>query len=223
MLVAMDVGDYFEACRAQARLVEERSAKIGVEALDYDIIERLVDVVTRPPSTESQGEASAQEMGETDSASAFDARHVHGLLSRVLDLFETTMLPRVSSQRLFRAYARLLTGQSRWADALKAYLDAYRMGRAATIEKGEELEESAWREAAQEVEDIVDILRNFGPRADTEEKGNVDGEMTKGAQKWEGQARSILRTFMARTKDNFEDDPAWEKLTQLQEELARNR
>ncbi|KLO14509.1 TPR-like protein [Schizopora paradoxa] len=222
MLVAMDVGDYFEACRAQARLVEDRSAKVGVEALDYDIIERLVDVVTRPPSTESQEENSAQETSETESASASATRYAHGLPSRVLDLFERTMLPRVSSQRLFRAYARLLTGQRRWADALKAYLDAYRMGRAATMEKGEELEESAWRDAVQEVEDIVDILRNFGPRVDAEEKRDADGESTKGGLKWEGQARSILRTFMARTKDNFEDDPAWEKLTQLQEELARN-
>jgi len=86
------------------------------------------------------------------------------------------------------------------------------------------LEESAWHDAVQEVEDIVDILRNFGPRADAEGKGGADGgEMTKGAQKWNGQARSVLRTFMARAKDNFEDDPAWEKLTQLQEELARSR
>jgi len=224
MLVAMDVGDYFEACRAQARLVEERSAKVGVEALDYDIIERLVDVVTRPSSTASQGEVPAQETSASESAAVSTARHGHGLLSRVLDLFERTMLPRVSSQRLFRAYARLLTGQRRWADALKAYLDAYRMGRAATMEKGQELEESAWHDAVQEVEDIVDILRNFGPRADAEGKGGADGgEMTKGAQKWNGQARSVLRTFMARAKDNFEDDPAWEKLTQLQEELARSR
>jgi hypothetical protein len=57
-----------------------------------------------------------------------------------------------------------------------------------------------------EVEEIVDVLRNFGPR--------VEG------LKWQMQARSIVRTFMGRTMD-FEDEPEWERLKALREDLHK--
>jgi len=52
----------------------------------------------------------------------------------------------------------------------------------------------------------VDILSNFGPR--------VEG------YKWKVQARSIVRTFMGRTRD-FEDEPEWVSLTELKDELRK--
>ena len=92
-----------------------------------------------------------------------------------------------------------------YGDALNAYLDAYRAGPAGTMEKGE-TDVGKWRDAVGEVEEIVDVLRNFGPR--------VEG------YKWRLQARSVLRTFMGRTRD-FEDEPDWSRLTELQEELRQ--
>ena len=59
------------------------------------------------------------------------------------------------------------------------------------MEKGES-DVKKWREAVTEVEEIVDILKNFGPRVEV--------------YKWKLQARSLVRTFAARTKD-FEDEP----------------
>ncbi|KAJ2920420.1 hypothetical protein H1R20_g16673, partial [Candolleomyces eurysporus] len=76
------------------------------------------------------------------------------------------------------------------------------------MEKGETSVEK-WRGAVSEVEDIVDILQNFGPRVEGFNK-----------YKWRSQARSILRTFIARTKD-FEDEPEWERLMALQEDLKK--
>ena len=61
--------------------------------------------------------------------------------------------------------------------------------------------------AVGEVEEIVDVLRNFGPR---------HGE----GFNWKLQARSIVRTFMGRTKD-FEDEPEWARLVALQEEIRK--
>jgi len=52
----------------------------------------------------------------------------------------------------------------------------------------------------------VDVLSNFGPR--------VEG------YKWKVQARSIVRTFMGRTRD-FEDESEWFRLTKLQDELRK--
>jgi hypothetical protein len=194
MIVAMDVGELSEACRALGRVVEETSAKVGAKSLDEDVVERLVDAVTRAPTNITKDTAEDPTMGSNEG---------RGLQKRVMDLFERTILPRVSTLRIFRAYARLLTWQSRWEDALKAYLDGFRCSTAGSMDRNE-ADIKVWREAATQVEEIVDILRNFGPR--------VDG------YKWRLQARSIVRTFLGRTRD-FEGEPEWVTLTQLNEEL----
>lgn len=195
MIVAMDVGELSEACRALGRVVEETSDKVGDKAVDEDVLERLVDAVTRAPAS--------LEGSENGDASTHNLNEGHGLLRNVTILLEKTILPRVSSPRIFRAYARLLTWQSRWEDALKASLDAYRVGTAGTMRRGE-TDPAKWREAVVEVEEIVDVLRNFGPRV----SGN-----------WRLQAHSIVRTFAGRTKESFEDEPEWYRLEELREEL----
>ncbi|RPD67461.1 TPR-like protein [Lentinus tigrinus ALCF2SS1-7] len=196
MIVALDVGELSEACRALARVVEERAAKDGPACVDEDVLDKLVDAVTR---------ARAGGGEEKPDATADAASQTAGLERRVDDLFERTILPRVSSPRIFRARARLLMSEGRYGDALNAYLDAYRAGPAGTMEKGE-TDVERWREAVGEVEEIVDVLRNFGPR--------VEGF------NWKLQARSVVRTFMGRTKD-FEDEPEWARLVALQEEIRK--
>jgi len=200
MIVAMDVGELSEACRALGRVVEESGAKSGTKSVDEDVLERLVDAVTRAPANPED----SVESGNAENA-VRNPNEGHGLVRNVLLLFEHTILPRVSSPRIFRAYARLLTWQSRWEDAIKASLDGYRCGTAGTMERGE-TDVAKWREAVSEVEEIVDVLRNFGPR--------VDGF------NWRLQGRSIVRTFIGRTKD-FEDEPEWIRLTKLQDELRK--
>ncbi|KAJ8463423.1 hypothetical protein ONZ51_g10261 [Trametes cubensis] len=200
MIVAVDIGEFSEACRALARVVEERAAKDGAACVDEDVLDKLVDAVTR-----GSGEASTESNAAEASASTSGTATATGLERRVADLFERTILPRVSSPRIFRARARLLTAQGRYEDALNAHLDAYRAGPAGTIEKGE-TDGDKWRAAVGEVEEIVDVLRNFGPRV--------------AGFNWKLQARSIVRTFMGRTRD-FEDEPEWARLTALQEEIRR--
>ncbi|KXN88997.1 TPR repeat-containing protein C19B12.01 [Leucoagaricus sp. SymC.cos] len=197
MIVSVDVGQLNEACRALGRVVEETSGKIGAKSVDEDVLDRLVDAVTRGPvEGDNDVESSSTSAGPNQG---------RWLFTSVNNLFDRVLLPRVSSPRVFRAYARLLTWQSKWEEAIKAYLDAYRNGPAGTMEKGE-TDVKRWREAVQEVEEIVDLLRNFGSRAE--------------GYKWKNQARSILRTFVGRTKD-FEDEPEWERLKELQDELRR--
>lgn len=203
MIVAMDVGELFEAARALGRVVEMTAEKVGANAVDEDVLERLVDAVTRASANPEE----AQKEGG-DQYDVSNPNEGHGLYKTVLDLFERTLLPRVSSTRIFRAYGRLLKWQTRWEEALKAYLDGYRCSAAGTMEKGETSVEK-WRDAVSEVEDIVDILQNFGPRVEGFNK-----------YKWRSQARSIVRTFIARTKD-FEDEPEWERLMELQEDLKK--
>ncbi|KIK29035.1 hypothetical protein PISMIDRAFT_89469 [Pisolithus microcarpus 441] len=196
MIVAVEVGELSEACRAQARIVEERADKVGVECVDDEVLERLVDAVTRRRGDDPDQPTVEDKQGTVTGAVPNEG---HGLVRRVVDLFERTILPRVSSSRIFRTYARLLTWQSRWEDALNAHLNAYRCGPAGTFEKGES-EVEKWREAVNEVGEIEDILANFGPR--------VEGF------DWKHKGRSILRTFIGRSKD-FEDEPEWPRLTEM--------
>lgn len=198
MIICMDVGELSEACRALGRIVEERSAKVGAESVDEDVLERLVDAVTRAPANPDdavEGDGTALDVIRNPNEG-------HGLFRRVTDLFDRIILPKVSSPRIFRAYGRLLTWQSRWKDALQAHLDGYRCSTAGTLEKGE-TDIIKWRQAIGEVEDIADVLRNFGPR--------VEGF------NWRFQGRSIVRTFIGRSKD-FEDEPEWTRLIEIQNE-----
>jgi len=103
------------------------------------------------------------------------------------------------------ARARLLAAQDRLPEALDAYLEAYRAGVASQMEAGE-TDVVRWREGVREVEEICGVLVNYGPR--------VEGS------RWMLQARSIVRTFMGRTKD-FEDDPEWSRLVELLDDLKR--
>ncbi|KAG6887909.1 hypothetical protein C0992_010259 [Termitomyces sp. T32_za158] len=200
MVVAMDVGELAESCRALGRVVEETSDKVGADSVDIEVLERLVAAVTRAPTNP---EDKGTEGGEA--SAALDPNEGRGLLGSVSRLFERILLPRVSSPRIFRAYARLLTWEGRWEEAIKAYLDGYRTGVAGTMQSGETNLER-WREALGEVEDIVDVLKNFGPRVEE--------------SKWQLHGRSIVRSFMGRTRD-FEDEPEWGRLLEIREELSQ--
>jgi hypothetical protein len=196
MVVSMDVGELHEACRALGRIVDQTGDKVGTASVDEDVLDRLVDAVIRAPSKLEKTEENGEVLNPNEG---------HGLYKTVLGLFERRILPRMSTPRIFRAYARLESWQYKWEDAIKAYLDGYRSGPAGTIEMGE-TDLVKWRDAVTEVEEIVDILSNFGPR--------VEG------YKWKLQARSIVRTFIGRTRD-FEDEPEWFRLTKLQDELRK--
>lgn len=198
MIVSMEVGELSETCRAHGRVIELR----GAEAVDEDVLERLVTAVTR-------GSTAAEEAAASDAPASSSPNEGRPLLRPVKHLIEDIVLPRISSSpRVFRAYARLLTWECRWDDALKASMDAYRCSPAGTMERGE-ADVEKWREAIGDVEDIVDALGNFGPRS------QGDGA------NWRLQARSIVRTFIGKTKDSFEDEPEWAKVQAMLDELKK--
>jgi hypothetical protein len=196
MVVSVDVGELQESCRALSRVVELTADKAGMLAVDEDVLERLVDAVIKAvPKPEVTAADQTQNPNQG-----------HGLSKNVLLLLEQTILPRLSSPRIFRAYARLLWWKSQWDDAIKAYLDGYRCSTAGTFRKGE-IEIDDWRAAVGEVEEIVDVLRNFGPL--------VEG------YKWRLQGHSLVRTFIGRSRE-FEDEAEWHRLEALQRGLRND-
>ncbi len=210
MIVAVDVGELSEACRALGRIVEQRAEKDGGECVDEEVLERLVDAACYVPDDVADLETLK---GDTQ-AYEQEANRGPPLARRVLDLIERQILPRIAtSSRVFRAYSRLLVSGSRWSEALEAQFNAYRLGIAGS---GKPITDSQdWKEAVGEVEEFIDVLRNFGPRAEAQSAADgID------PPKWRNQARSILRTFMGRWRRDFEDEPEFQRLEKLRSELA---
>jgi hypothetical protein len=211
MVIAVDVGELSEACRAMGRVVEERSEKDGESCVDIEVLERLVSVVTRAADPEPKGE---QERPTNPNEGV-------GLYVHLDNLFTQIILSRISgSPRIWKARAQLLTWRKQWSEALDAYTAAYRCGVATDTRL--EVDQDRWREAVGEVEEYVDVLRNFGPKAVEERKHQEElGVRRKREGTWVFQARGVVRTFMGRTRAAFEDEPEWERLKDLSEDLKQ--
>ena len=182
MIVAVDVGELSEAARAMTRVVE-----INANAVDVDVIDRLVDSVLRDDYRSSNGEG--EKVAMTNPNEGF------GLLPTVERLFEDTILPRISDNpRVWRARARLMRWKEDWAGAMEDYLRAYRCG--PVSDPAVERDETRFVEAVEEVVELVDALSALGPRASS----TNDGVVKKGG--WRFQARGIVRSFIGRTKDS---------------------
>jgi hypothetical protein len=210
MVVSIDVGELAEACRAMGRVVEERADKERAECVDIGVLERLVDAVVRSSKAKDEAEQSG---------SAPNPNEGFGLYKRIYELFTHVILPRIStSPRIFHAYARLLVWRGRWSEALEAHEAAYRCGVA--VDQSVETDLQKWRDAVNEVTGLVDVLRNFGPRASEEDEGNggPDGKKKRSGS-WQFRARTVVRTFMGRTKDSFENEPEWAKLMEVLDDI----
>lgn len=177
-----------------------RVNKDGEGAIDFEVLERLVDAVTR----------GQEDVNEDGTVITIDPNVGKGLYPRVERLINTTILPNVSnSPRVFLALARLCLWQADYAGALDAHLKAYR----SLVVGNETIEhdKDKFIEATERVEEVVEMLENLGT------KDGKDGEMI--AKDWKFQARSLVRTFLGRTKGAFEDEPQYEKLKELLSEL----
>jgi tetratricopeptide (TPR) repeat protein len=117
MVVAVDVGEMSEACRSLDRIIGMRINKDGEGSIDFEVLDRLVDAVTR-------GQEDVDEDGQVVT---IDPNVGRGLYPRVERLIKETILPNLSnSPRVFLALARLCLWQADYAGALDAHLKAYR-------------------------------------------------------------------------------------------------
>lgn len=181
MVIAVDLGQFSEACRSLRTIVELRGDRDGDVVVDLAVLERLVNAVTQ------------------DTAATAGEGQARGLAARVTELFDQVLLPRFSNNsRIFKAHAKLCRWRGDVKGSLEDYLKAYRCSIAQ--DESVETDARAFREGAEDVLELVDLLRN-----------NEDA-----MPDWKFQCRSILRAFLGRTKSSFEDESMWQ---QLQEEL----
>lgn len=205
MAVAIDVGELAEAARAMTRVVEAMGSEDPLLAVDPEVLDKLVDSVTRDDWNNGQGPPNG--------APPPTSNEGWGLLPIVDRLFEVTIFPRVSDlARVWRSHARLQRWKEDWAGAIDDNVRAYRV----SVVNDEDVERvpARWREAVAEVEELVATLELLGPKVPKEE-GKKGGD-------WRFQARGIVRTFMGRTKDAFDTYPEWERLQTLLDDLKRS-
>jgi hypothetical protein len=181
MIIAIDVGELSESARAMTRVIEEMPTSSNpMLAIDTEVLDKLVDSVTREDWNGGTPKVTTSNEG-------------FGLLPIVDRLFDSVILPRVSdSPRIWRCHARLLRWKEDWSGAMEDYLRAYRCGLAQ--DPAIERDAVKWRDAVEEIEELVTVLSALGPKV-------VRGEGEKKGD-WKFQARGIVRTFMGRTRQS---------------------
>jgi tetratricopeptide (TPR) repeat protein len=192
MVVAVDVGELSEAARALSTIVGQRAGKEASLAVDHAVLSKLVDAVTREPWNDGKGDENKEGPVTSNEGLA--------LLPIVDRLFNVVILPRVSDDpRIYAIQARLYRWKEDWAAALECYMKAYRSG----VANDEEIERDVkrFREAIEDLEELVNIMQNLGPKAKEQEER---AGLVKGKAKWNDwkfQARTLVRTFTGRVKD----------------------
>ncbi|WFD34985.1 hypothetical protein MCUN1_001831 [Malassezia cuniculi] len=203
MHVSIDIGYFAEAARALQRTVEIRarelqrstSANENTSIVDIAVLSRLVDAVVRSPAND-------------DTVSPNDGI---GLYPTVRRLFDDTLLQlRSTDAQVLQAYAKLLFWRGEYRLMLDTRIKSFRFGVGSANNDAITTDKEAWLHAVAELRDLTDLLSNLGSREE------ADGMVMPD---WRFQARTLVRGLMSRTRDSFEDEPEWDELVTLLDEL----
>ncbi|CAD6887136.1 unnamed protein product [Tilletia laevis] len=219
MVVSVDAGLLGEACRAFARVVELRTAgakneQEKVEAVDFEVLDRLVDAVTRAPSDEED----AVDGGNSTAQPAYSPHEGIGLRVAVENLFDNVLLTRISSStRIWRTYAKLQMWKRNYASCIKAHMEAYQHGTGNASDDSVLSDKRHWLEGLEDLEDLVSVMENLGSRTMPGPEGEADGKEVM--PDWKFKARSVVRLFMGRSKELYGEEDEWERLVELRDRL----
>lgn len=213
MVVSIDVGMLREATRAFARVIEIRFREASSSAatagdaknvVDLDVLNKLVDAVIRAPAADEDPSTRSTDIGEA-------------LRPAVTRLFQDTLLPRFSTDAaIWQSYARLLFSAGEYRDVLQARVQSFQCGLGDPESTDVVTDKRTWALAVEELQELCDVLMNLGDQA------AAPGQSEAAMPDWKFRARTLVRNFMARTRDSFEDEPEWESLTDLMTELKRS-
>ncbi|UTT90579.1 hypothetical protein NDA17_004351 [Ustilago hordei] len=241
MIVCIDVGYLLEATRAMVRVTEIQTRNKSNDAeraktVDLPVLARLVDAVTRIPKAELEQQTVAQVeayeqlkaqqeaegLGDSKAALApkVDSNSGLGLYAAVRKLFDETLLARISSSvGIWKLYSRLLlwNGERRRA-VQQALLNGYNsaFNSAVNAEDGLDINTdkkvfvSLLHDLRNLVDALLDLCSNPDEEADKEERDAPEPRF---------QARSLVRTFLAKTRSSWDQEPEYDEAKELLEQL----
>ena len=211
---------YTEIIIAQTRLIDLLGNVEGEKCVDVDVIEALVaHLATAYPAapTEVGATRSDSKQPEEDSATQVPTPQRMGFERMVIDLVQKRITPLItSSRRLWLVTAKLSLYLQRPSATLSAYEKAWRVTlNQPQWESGTQEAKDAWKQVADSTIDLVDGYESLGER--TREAGMGAGELV--AKDWRFKARSAVRSVLARAREGWGDDDAYEALSERLQEL----
>ncbi|KAJ1017744.1 hypothetical protein NDA16_005063 [Ustilago loliicola] len=241
MIVCIDVGYLLEATRAMIRVTEIQTRNKSNDAeraktVDLAVLAKLVDAVTRTPKAELEAETlaqveayeqlraqqEAQGLGESKAAvpPKVDVNSGLGLYPAVRKLFDETLLTRISSSvGIWKLYSRLLLWNGERRRAVQhALLNGYNsaFNSAVNAEDGVDIntDKVVFVGLLHDLRNLVDALLDLSDISDRE------GEKEGGeAPEPRFQARSLVRTFLAKTRASWDQEPEYDEAKELLEQL----
>lgn len=232
-IVSVDCGLMGEAIRGLTRVIQLRSAKGSYSShkadneeslVDIAVLNRLVDAVIRAPSKESDATTGSE---LTQGQVNHSPHEGHGLYPSLITLFTQVILPiDSSSAAIHRAYARLLLWRGLYRSALESHLTAWRVSLGSESNIRVTTEKSVFVEAIEELKELCEILENYAERLIQIDENGQECEGNRVAEEvamsnWRFRGRSLIRSFIGRTKDSFDGEPEWESLIELRDSFGK--
>ncbi|SPO31000.1 uncharacterized protein UTRI_05364_B [Ustilago trichophora] len=237
MIVCIDVGYLLEATRAMVRVTEIQTRNKSSDAekartVDLGVLARVVDAVTRKSKAELESEMLEKYeryesekrqyedegggVGKAPLAPKVEQNSGLGLYPAVRRLFDETLLTRIStSAAIWKLYARLLLWNGEKKRAVQtALLNGYNSAFQAALNNNDggqgdlNSDKATFITLLHDLRNLVDALLDLG------EEGKVEGE-----PEVKFQARSLVRTFLAKTRTSWEDQDEYDEAKELLEQL----
>ncbi|KAL5340371.1 hypothetical protein BJX70DRAFT_387374 [Aspergillus crustosus] len=211
---------YRDVITAQRKVIELLGPKKGEKAIDIPILGMLVDHLV----TAYDYEDLLIEVGANSSEGAKSERVVRSgtLPGSILALIENSIVPLIThSAPLWLLVASVERFRNRPSKALEAHEKAWRATVASSTQGAFQMgDEKRWTEIVTATERLVrNGYAKYGP-LDKEDANEEGEERELVAKDWRFKARSAVRGVMGKGKEFWEGTDGWERLRELQGEVA---
>lgn len=247
LLVCIDLGENSEACRALTRVVEERARKDGEDCVDSDVLDRLVSAVTKgaqPGTEEANAEVHSPNEGKGllyNLSRVFDdvilprissSPRIYRSQARLLTWegrIPDALDAHVKAYRASVVNDELVEREvGRWREAVEETKEVAEMmmglgPKAVVLEEKtlEEGEKPVWKDWKFQARSMVRSFMGGSLRfASSSGEGMGEGVETNGRIETDAsRLRRFALRLSGRTKDAFEDQPEWDTLKEILEDL----
>ncbi|RJE27207.1 hypothetical protein PHISCL_00448 [Aspergillus sclerotialis] len=205
-----------DVIQAQRRIIELIGPKKGEKAIDHPILGLLVDHLV-------SGYEYQDLLINPDDNSTSQARVIRSgtLPGQILSLLDNSVVPLIThSASLWLLVARVELWREQPSKAFDAHEKAWRAAVASSSQGAFQMgDEKKWMEVVRATEKLVrDGYAKIGPMDREGQDGVEDAELV--AKDWRFKARSAVRGIMGKGKEFWEDSEGWERLKELQGEVA---